>query len=83
MQSIQSTLHDEDVNIFVVALCWAWGLLLNMIVIVREELYGEYPTKNVTLFLMGYGAYVLMPVVVIVRMLQAPLFTGNTSVKND
>ena len=66
-----------------VALCWAWGLLLNMIVIVREELYGEYPTKNITLFLIGYGAYVLMPIVVIVRMLQAPLFRGNAGVKTD
>ena len=54
-----------------------------MVVIVREELYGEYPTKNVTVFSMAYGAYILMPIVVIIRMLQPPLFGGNSGVKSD
>ena len=66
-----------------VALCWAWGLLLSMVVIVREELYGEYPTKNVTVFAIAYGAYILMPMVVIIRMLQPPLFGGKTGLKSD
>ena len=57
-----------------IALCWSWGLLLSMTVIVREQLYGEYPTKNITLFIMGYGPYILMPLVVIVRMIKLPLF---------
>ena len=58
-------------------LCWAYGLLLTMIVIVREELYGEYPTKNVTLFAMAYGGYLLMPITIFMRMIQTPLFSKN------
>ena len=79
-----SPTRDTDVHMYypIVALCWAWGLLLNMIVIVMEQLYGEYPTKNVTLFTMAYGSYVLMPIVVVLRMIQSPLF-GKSGVKAD
>jgi len=60
-------------------LCWAYGLFLTMIVILAEELYGEYPTKNMTLFLLGYGGYVMMPIIVFIRMIPTPLFGKNKS----
>ena len=53
-----------------------------MIIIVMEQLYGEYPTKNITLLMMGYGAYMVMPLVVVARMIQTPVF-GKTDVKTD
>ena len=66
----------------IIALCWAWSLFLNMIVIVMEQLYGEYPSKNVTLLMMGYGGYMVMPMVVMARMIQTPVF-GKMDVKTD
>ena len=66
----------------IIALCWAWSVFLNMIVIVMEQLYGEYPSKNVTLLMMGYGGYMVIPVVVMARMIQTPVF-GKMDVKTD
>jgi len=50
-----------------------------MIVIVAEELHGEYPTKNMTLFVLWYGGYVMMPIIVFIRMIPAPLFGKKNS----
>lgn len=58
-------------------LMWGWGLLLTMLVILREQLYGPYPTKNLPLFLMGYGGYLVMPVVVMLRVIRLPLFPAQ------
>ena len=66
----------------IIALCWAWSLFLNMIVIMMEQLYGEHPSKNVTLLMMGYGGYMVMPMVVMARMIQTPVF-GKMDVKTD
>lgn len=48
-----------------------------MAVVTREELYGLYPTKDVQVFAAAYGAYALMPIIVMLRVARAPLF-GKT-----
>ena len=53
-----------------------------MIVIMMEQVYGEHPSKNVTLLMMGYGGYMVMPMVVMARMIQTPVF-GKIDVKTD
>lgn len=57
------------------ALMWGYGLILSMIVVVREELYGQYPAKDIPLFLLAYGAYAVMPVVVMARVAHSPVFS--------
>lgn len=61
-----------------IALLWGWGLLLSMVVVTHEQLYGPYPTKNLTLFLVAYGAYALVPLGVMGRVARTPLFTVAT-----
>ena len=49
-------------------------MLLSMLVIIREQLYGPYPTKNLPLFFIAYGGYLIMPIVVMLRVARLPLF---------
>lgn len=69
--------------IYVTALLWGWGLLLCMIIVVHEQLYGPYPTKNVMLFAAAYGAYIIMPLVVMVRVAKIPLFEQTQSSRGN
>ena len=39
---------------------WGWGVLLTMVVILREEFFGKYATKDPFLFSLAYGGYMLM-----------------------
>lgn len=61
------------------ALMWSYGLLLTMGVIVKEQLYGPLPTKDVMMFLAGYGGYVVMPVIVMARVARPPVFGSKKS----
>ena len=67
------------------ALMWGYGLLLTMVVVLREELYGVYRTKDTTLFFAAYGGYALMPVLIMFRVAWTPVFgkrgggSGNTA----
>ena len=61
------------------ALMWGYGLLLTMFVVLKEELYGPYPTKNATLFLAAYGPYALIPLLVMVRVARYPVFARGNS----
>ena len=58
---------------------WAYGVLLIMVVVIKEELYGPYPTKHALLFLVAYGGYVLVPIMVILRVLRTPVFGTSSS----
>ena len=60
-------------------LMWGYGLLLTMVVVLREELFGAYPTKDVKLFLMGYGPYALMPIIIMARVARYPVFSKAQS----
>jgi len=53
---------------------WAYGLLLTMVVIVREELYGQYATPSPMMFLAAYGTYFAVPVIVMIRVARCPVF---------
>ena len=57
---------------------WGYGVLLTMVVIVREQLYGQYPTRDVKMFALSYGGYCIMPVLAMVRVLRAPVFKQAT-----
>ena len=57
------------------ALMWGWGLLLTMVVVLREELYGKYTTKDRLLFGLAYGGYLLMPLLIMLRVARTPVFS--------
>lgn len=69
--------------IYVTALLWGWGLLLCMFMVVHEQLYGPYPTKNVMIFAVAYGPYIIMPLVVMVRVARTPLFEQTQPTRGD
>lgn len=72
--------YDFPLNL---ALMWGWGLLICMAVVTREELYGLYPTKDVQVFAAAYGAYALMPIIVMLRVARAPLFGKTKQNQSD
>lgn len=47
---------------------------MTMVVVVREELYGEYATPNPAMFLAAYGSYVAVPIIVMLRVATDPVF---------
>ncbi len=57
------------------ALMWSYGLLLSMTLTVREELFGEYAAPDRTMFALAYGAYVLVPILVMLRVAWTPVFS--------
>lgn len=57
-----------------VALMWGYGLLVTMVPITAEQLFGQHASKSVALFLAAYGAYVLVPVVAMLRAWRSPMF---------
>ena len=63
------------------ALMWGWGLLLSMGPVIREELSGVHATKDVRLFFLAYGAYLAMPVIVMLRVARAPVFGARKAKK--
>ena len=58
---------------------WAYGVLLTMVLVMKEELYGSYPTKHALLFLAAYGGYVLVPIMVMLRVSRSPDFGTSSS----
>ena len=65
---------------------WGWGLLLTMVVVLREELYGKYATKDRLLFSLAYGGYLLMPLLIMLRVARTPVFSTKkteTKTKRD
>lgn len=54
---------------------WGYGLLLTLFVVAREELYGQYAAPDVAVFLMAYGAYAVVPIIVMLRVASYPVFT--------
>ena len=61
---------------------WGYGLLLSMVVVIREQLFGYYHTKDVLMFSFAYGSYVLVPIMVMLRVARTPVF-GATSPSNE
>ena len=47
-----------------------------MFVTVREELFGKYKTKDVTMFVIAYGGYILVPLLVMLRVAWMPVFSS-------
>ena len=65
---------------------WGWGLLLTMVVVLREQLYGKYATKDRLLFGLAYGGYLLMPLLIMLRVARTPVFSTKkpaTKTKRD
>ena len=52
-----------------------------MIIVAHEQLYGPHPAKDVTLFFVAYGAYAVMPLVIMGRVAMTPLFPKLTQTK--
>ena len=48
--------------------------MLTMVVILREEFFGKYATKDPFLFSLAYGGYMLMPLLVMLRVARTPIF---------
>lgn len=55
-------------------LMWAYGELLTMCVVVREELFGEYAAPDRLRFALGYGSYVIIPILMMLRVARTPVF---------
>lgn len=64
-------------SIYIVALMWGYGLLVAMVPITAEQLFGLHASKNVGLFLAAYGPYVLVPVVAMLRAWGSPMFVPS------
>lgn len=62
---------------------WAYGLLLTMFVIAREELFGEYATPDPLIFVLAYSAYVFIPVLIMFRVAWTPVFPSKKKNKNQ
>lgn len=62
---------------------WAYGLLLCMFMVVREQLFGEHATRDVRIFLAAYGGYIMVPIAVMVRVASAPVFRRQAKNKTD
>ena len=60
---------------------WGWAILTSMVVILREQIYGVYATKNLSLLLSAYGGSVVMPLFVVIRVAQTPLFSNKDAKK--
>ena len=56
---------------------WGYGLLLTMFIVVREELFGEYAAPDRTMFVLAYGTYILVPILVMARVLWTPVFSST------
>ncbi|XP_064392171.1 sigma intracellular receptor 2-like [Halichondria panicea] len=65
------------------ALLWAYGLLLTMFVVVREQLMGEHATPNVPIFFAAYSTYIIVPALVMLRVARAPVFSSGAKNKRD
>ena len=63
------------------ALMWAYGLILSMVPITLEQLYGEHCSKNIPLFWSAYGAYIVVPLLAMVRVANTPVFRQRLKVE--
>ncbi len=61
---------------------WGYGLLLTMFVIAREELFGVYRAPDVRIFAAAYGAYILIPLLVMLRVAWTPVFASQKKKTN-
>lgn len=61
---------------------WAWGLLLGMLAIAREQLEGPYKTENIAVIAAAYGGYAIIPVLVMIRVARAPVFHDTKQKKS-
>ena len=52
-----------------------------VIVILREEIYGPYAAKNLTLILLAYGSIMVMTFLVMIRVAQVPVFGSKGAKK--
>jgi hypothetical protein len=51
-------------------------LAYSMVVILAESVWGDVPSTNLPIFLSAYGAYLLMPLLLLVRVYPQTLFTA-------
>lgn len=57
---------------------WAWGMVLILLACIREQVEGPYKTSNVTVILVAYGGYIIVPLLLMIRMVSTPVFqTGK------
>ena len=56
---------------------WGTVLVFSLLVIIHEQLWGPYPTKSIKWFIIAYGGYLLVPLLVIVRVIKTPLFPNK------
>ena len=50
-----------------------------MFIVVREELFGVYKTKDVKMCAIAYGGYILMPLLVMLRVAWTPVFSSSSA----
>ena len=65
------------------ALLWAYGLILTMFVVIREELFGKYAAPDRAVFAMAYGGYLLVPLLVMLRVAWTPVFASATTTRKS
>jgi hypothetical protein len=71
----------RDERVRGLALFWCGSILTILFVIVFEELFGTYSTKDVVQFSVAYGGYILVPVVILVRFWSDPVWEKNAKAK--
>ena len=49
-----------------------------MVPIMREQFYGKYAAKDVFLLTVAYGAYILVPLFIMLRVARTPVFSRTS-----
>lgn len=62
-------------------LMWAYGHLLIMFVVMREELFGQYAAPNPMVIWLAYGGYIVIPILMMLRVAWTPVFTSTADIK--
>lgn len=63
-------------------LMWGWGLLLSMVPIVAEQTMGKHAAKDVKMFWLAYGMYIIVPLLAILRVAMLPVFRAHKTTSN-
>jgi hypothetical protein len=54
---------------------WGYGHLLIMVIVVREELFGQYAAPDPLIFALAYGGYIIIPLLMMLRVASTPVFS--------
>jgi len=55
-------------------MCFAWGMLVTLVVIFIESVAGEVKTPNLTVFTSAYGPYLVFPLILMYRLRNQNVF---------